>query len=65
VASNNFNSGVVAFGGLAAIEVSQSMITNNISGWLAASGSQIRSYGDNVVSGNASDEGAKPLVGKM
>ena len=65
VASNNFNSGVVAFGPLAAIEVSQSMITNNISGWLAASGSQIRSYGDNVVSGNASDEGAKPLVGKM
>ena len=40
------------------------MITNNLSGWLATSGGPIRSYGDNVVSGNASDEGAMPLVGK-
>jgi hypothetical protein len=54
VAANNPSNGIVASG--AAVGVSASVIFNNASGWTGT----IVSAGNNVVQGNASNEGAMP-----
>jgi len=64
VAANNPSNGVVAFGSAGAV-VTESAIVTNASGWLAANGGSIHSYGDNVVVGNGANQAAVPTVGKL
>jgi hypothetical protein len=60
VAANN-GLGLQAFDTGATLRVGKSTVTGNGTGWLAA-GAVVLSYGDNNVGGNATGEGAMPLI---
>jgi hypothetical protein len=60
VAANNPSTGVLVLGTNAVVGVNQSVIFNNASGWVGPANS-IGSAGNNVLQGNAADEGPMPV----
>jgi hypothetical protein len=64
VASGNIGTGVASVGTNAQVLVDDSAVYGNrINGWLASSGGQLFSFGNNVVADNASNEGPQsPLA---
>jgi len=64
-AVNNPGNGALASGTPAIMLVNTSVIQFNDSGWVAASGAQIFTYGDNELGSNNTNQGAQTSIGKL
>jgi Right handed beta helix region len=58
----NNGSGITPSGVRATVRVGQSTVTGHAAGWLAPNGAVLRSYGDNNIDGNASNQGPQTLT---
>jgi hypothetical protein len=62
VAVNNGTIGIESFGTNATLRSARSTVTGNTTGWSAASGGLLFTYGDNNIDGNTSDGGAPSVL---
>jgi len=61
VAASN-GTGITAQGNFATLRIGQSTVTGNTSGWTALLGGAVKSYADNKIDGNESNETAPPSI---